>query len=337
MSHVKVLTRPQRAIRSGNNLTTSPLDILEINDGKKLLISSNNKVFEWTLNEDNVTATTSMANTTTTSSSSKNGDAQQQQIKCQQSFLYSHWENHCIGSLLIDEGLFVSYSIRYVSLHKLAAKGQGDRMQLMASNHRISNVKLWRNEQLGVLIAVYGRENLTVWSLSEGRVIFDVMNVSNIFEDGLYAVMIHHDDVNGIFQIRRFSNETDHLIRDDSGQPLELTSNYLKQLIQLNNGNFVALSQKTHNLDIWSRCGATCRKLITEHTSDRITLKKRPIATGGFLTASLDRTIRGWNEDGECVFLCKGAHANGGIIQLSSGCIACGDGKKFEIWNPDTM
>jgi len=181
------------------------------------------------------------------------------------------------GSHLINEDTFVRCKRGRVFLYK----GSGAPVEVMIAAREINKVKIWRNEQGEELIAVCEKHEdlvlnfnmdcildnrLRVWSLRENRIIYDLTNVSNIFDDGFYAVIVRHNSVHATFQIKRFSNEADHLIRDDTGHPLELTSIPFKELIQLNNGNFVTLSFQSYDLVLWTRY-RTRTEVTTGHTS----------------------------------------------------------------------
>jgi len=279
----KVLAKPQKliVIEGGDGYACGPIDIVELQNGNGMLMGSSFRVVEWSFDRE----TTKRNNKNNKQETGKKKEKQEKEKKKEEEQNQGHievpktikYEHH---SVLVDEDTLVVYKDRTVYLHSRRDNNDTfDERVLVNTNGKILKIRIWKSGPLGALMAVHEYHHdcrLRVWSLKENRSVYDRTNVSCIFEDGFYTVRIIDGDYRA-YQIRNYTMyETDQFICDDVGTPLELiAADELKHLIQLNNGNFVTLSHKSHSLDLWSRHDGTCSmKIMTGHTSSKITLKE---------------------------------------------------------------
>jgi len=209
---------------------------------------------------------------------------------------------------VVDEECFVTCKKGKVKLHIF----HGSRFETRfvfgppAAYMAQYRVKVWRTDEssqqqeLMIVYSTTDRSQLAVWSLGMKDKNYDIRfcttlrDVKKVFGHGLYLI--------GDNEVRNYFDDSDVTRLDCSSTGIRIY-----KLIRLSNRNFVTTSSA--KLVLWSGVnGGMLRVINNAHLGDRIVIKKRKIQ-GGFLSGCVDdMTIRGWNEDGDCLFICYNTH-----------------------------
>ena len=308
---VKVITSPQYEYEyTGESNVVQQVDFLELPSGE-LLVGSNYIVATWCF-------------------------ADNQPLRPQRELFNNTSSPYHNTTILVDETRFVTRQPGSVRLCEVL---DGVVVQQVLHYHN-AKVRIWRDVQYGALIVLWNSLYFfVVWRLDHKEPLeYRVNNVGGVFDDGLYCVRTGRDLTVGV---RNYFDDLRHPLMRDINNPmctLETASASVDNLIRLNSGNFVATHHRSAP-SLWNGERGSLIRELYGHSSNEISLKKRKGPEGGFLTGGVeDKIIRGWNDDGECLFIFKAAHqAIDSIYELSNGTIACGDGRRLEIWNPRSV